>query len=557
MKAQQVKNTVIVPNGAKGGFVCKQLPAGDRDAIQREVVACYQTFIRGLLDVTDNIVDGKVVPPARVIRKDEDDPYLVVAADKGTATFSDIANALSAEYSHWLGDAFASGGSAGYDHKKMAITARGAWEAVKRHFRELGVDPHAQEFTVIGIGDMSGDVFGNGMLLSPHIKLVAAFDHRHIFVDPNPDPVKKHRGAPPAVRAAALELGRLRSQGVVPGRRDLLAPDEGDRAIARSAGPARSADSHGHASRADSRGAQSTRRSLLERRHRHLREGEHGVAPRRRRPRERCGARRRRRPALPRRRGRRQPRLHPARQNRVRARRRQDQHGLHRQLGRGGLLRPRGEHQDPARGRGSPEEVAARSAQRIARGDDRPDRGARARQQLRADAGALDDGLARRGAARRARAPHSRARSAGATRPRARVPADRGPDRGAPRVGPRAHAARARDHSELLEDPAARQPAADRHSGGSVPRGRARAVFPAGAIGTLQDADPPAPPAPRDHHDARRRQHDQSHGAVLRPPGRGGDRRERRASGARLRDRPGSVRRPQAVARDRSARSQG
>jgi glutamate dehydrogenase len=188
MKAQQVKNTVIVPNGAKGGFVCKQLPAGDREGVQREVVACYQTFIRGLLDVTDNIVDGKVVPPQRVIRKDEDDPYLVVAADKGTATFSDIANALSAEYSHWLGDAFASGGSAGYDHKKMAITARGAWEAVKRHFRELGVDPHAQDFTVIGIGDMSGDVFGNGMLLSPQIKLVAAFDHRHIFIDPSPDP---------------------------------------------------------------------------------------------------------------------------------------------------------------------------------------------------------------------------------------------------------------------------------------------------------------------------------------------------------------------------------
>jgi len=190
MKAQQVKNTVIVPNGAKGGFVCKQLPVGDRDALQREVVACYQTFIRGLLDITDNIADGQVVPPQRVIRRDEDDPYLVVAADKGTATFSDIANSLSAEYSHWLGDAFASGGSAGYDHKKMAITARGAWEAAKRHFRELGVDPHAQDFTVIGIGDMSGDVFGNGMLLSPHIKLVAAFDHRHIFIDPNPDTTK-------------------------------------------------------------------------------------------------------------------------------------------------------------------------------------------------------------------------------------------------------------------------------------------------------------------------------------------------------------------------------
>ena len=190
MKAQQVKNTVIVPNGAKGGFVCKALPPGDRDAIQREVVACYQAFMRGLLDVTDNIVEGQVAPPPRVLRKDEDDPYLVVAADKGTATFSDIANALSAEYAFWLGDAFASGGSAGYDHKKIAITARGAWEAVKRHFRELGIDPAKQDFTLVGIGDMSGDVFGNGLLLSPHMKLVAAFDHRHIFIDPSPDPAK-------------------------------------------------------------------------------------------------------------------------------------------------------------------------------------------------------------------------------------------------------------------------------------------------------------------------------------------------------------------------------
>jgi len=188
MKAQQVKNTVIVPNGAKGGFVAKNLPQGDRDAVQREVVACYQTFIRGLLDITDNIVEGSVQPPDRVLRRDSDDPYLVVAADKGTAAFSDIANALAADYGFWLGDAFASGGSAGYDHKKIAITARGAWEAVKRHFRELGIDTQKQAFTVVGIGDMSGDVFGNGMLLSPHIELVAAFDHRHIFIDPSPDP---------------------------------------------------------------------------------------------------------------------------------------------------------------------------------------------------------------------------------------------------------------------------------------------------------------------------------------------------------------------------------
>ncbi|MCW5731451.1 MAG: NAD-glutamate dehydrogenase [Alphaproteobacteria bacterium] len=188
MKAQMVKNAVIVPVGAKGGFVPKRPPLeGGREAVQADGVECYRSFLRGLLDITDNRAGGAVVAPADVVRHDEDDPYLVVAADKGTATFSDIANALSAEYGFWLGDAFASGGSAGYDHKKMGITARGAWETVKRHFRELGKDIMREEFTVAGIGDMSGDVFGNGMLLSPHIRLLAAFDHRHIFIDPAPD----------------------------------------------------------------------------------------------------------------------------------------------------------------------------------------------------------------------------------------------------------------------------------------------------------------------------------------------------------------------------------
>ena len=187
MKAQNVKNTLIVPVGAKGGFVCKKLPSGTREEVQAEVIACYQTLIRSLLDLTDNIVAGKVVPPPRVIRRDPDDTYLVVAADKGTATFSDIANAISLEYGYWLGDACASGGSAGYDHKKMAITARGAWECVKRHFREMGVDIQKKDFTAVGIGDMSGDVFGNGMLLSRHTRLLAAFDHRHIFLDPAAD----------------------------------------------------------------------------------------------------------------------------------------------------------------------------------------------------------------------------------------------------------------------------------------------------------------------------------------------------------------------------------
>lgn len=188
MKAQQVKNAVIVPLGAKGGFVPKNLAQQvGREQYMKEAIACYQIFIRGLLDITDNLVDKKVVKPEKVVRYDEDDTYLVVAADKGTATFSDIANEISIGYHFWLGDAFASGGSAGYDHKKMGITARGAWESVKQHFRELGLDTQKTEFSVVGIGDMSGDVFGNGMLLSHTIKLVGAFNHMHIFLDPNPD----------------------------------------------------------------------------------------------------------------------------------------------------------------------------------------------------------------------------------------------------------------------------------------------------------------------------------------------------------------------------------
>ena len=178
MRAQLTKNAVIVPAGAKGGFYIKR-----GDDVERH----YVTFIRSLLSVTDNLVDGKVVPPEAVRARDGEDTYLVVAADKGTATFSDTANRVSREYGFWLDDAFASGGSAGYDHKALGITAKGAWESVKRHFKELGVDTQADEFTVVGIGDMSGDVFGNGMLLSDKIRLVAAYDHRHIFIDPTPD----------------------------------------------------------------------------------------------------------------------------------------------------------------------------------------------------------------------------------------------------------------------------------------------------------------------------------------------------------------------------------
>jgi len=206
LKSQMVKNAVIVPVGAKGGFVVKQPPeSGDREALLREGVECYKTMIRALLELTDNRVGDAIVPPARVVCRDGEDPYLVVAADKGTATFSDIANSIAQEKDFWLGDAFASGGSVGYDHKKMAITARGAWESVKRHFREMDRDIQSQPFTVVGVGDMAGDVFGNGMLLSEHTRLVAAFNHLHIFVDPDPDPASSY-----AERRRLFELPRSR-----------------------------------------------------------------------------------------------------------------------------------------------------------------------------------------------------------------------------------------------------------------------------------------------------------------------------------------------------------
>jgi glutamate dehydrogenase len=207
MKAQTVKNALIVPVGSKGGFVVKRGLAGsgpdDREGLQRQGITCYRTFLRGLLDLTDNYVGAEVVAPERVVRYDDDDPYLVVAADKGTAAFSDIANAVAAEYGFWLGDAFASGGSHGYDHKQMGITARGAWESVKRHFRGLGTDIQADPFTAVAIGDMSGDVFGNGMLCSPHTRLLAAFNHAHIFLDPDPDPAASY-----AERRRLFELER-------------------------------------------------------------------------------------------------------------------------------------------------------------------------------------------------------------------------------------------------------------------------------------------------------------------------------------------------------------
>ena len=270
VKAQQVKNAVIVPVGAKGGFVPKQLPRGPRDAVQAEGIAAYTVFISSLLDLTDNLGPEGVIHPENVVRHDDDDPYLVVAADKGTATFSDTANGISIEHGFWLGDAFASGGSAGYDHKKMGITARGAWEAVKRHFREMDVDIATTPFTVAGVGDMSGDVFGNGMLRERTIRLVAAFDHRDIFIDPDPDPGAQLRRAPAPVRSLALELAGLQ-QGLHLGRRRrLFAHGEGDRAERRGARAARARGREVHAAAGDDRDPEAEHRSAVVRRHRHL-----------------------------------------------------------------------------------------------------------------------------------------------------------------------------------------------------------------------------------------------------------------------------------------------
>ena len=281
VKAQMVKNTVIVPVGAKGGFFCKQLPPvdpaqpSDREAWLAEGVACYRTFISALLDITDNLVEGESVPPKGVVRHDGDDSYLVVAADKGTATFSDIANGVAKDYGFWLGDAFASGGSVGYDHKAMGITARGAWVSVRRHFRERGIDCQTEDFTAVGIGDMSGDVFGNGMLCSEHTRLVAAFDHRDIFVDPTPDAATSY-----AERKRLFDLPRSSWQdydksliseggGRVPAHPQVDQGDAADEERARHR--RRRADDD--ARRADAIGAEGARRPALERRHRHLREG--------------------------------------------------------------------------------------------------------------------------------------------------------------------------------------------------------------------------------------------------------------------------------------------
>ena len=375
MKAQRVKNAVIVPTGAKGGFYPKRLPdpARDRDAWVAEGTESYQLFIRSLLSLTDNIVGGKVVHPDGVVIHDGEDPYFVVAADKGTASFSDTANAIAEERGFWLGDAFASGGSNGYDHKAMGITARGAWLSVQRHFLEMGVDVQTEPVRVAGCGDMSGDVFGNGMLLSKAIKLVAAFDHRHIFLDPDPDPAASWEE-----RKRLFELPRSswadydaklisKGGGVFPrtSKRIPLSP-EARAALGHRGRGARSR-------RADHRDPQGAGRPAVVRRHRHLRQGQrtraHAAG---RRSGQRRAARRRRAKCAPRSIGE-GANLGVTQAGRIEfaLARRADQHRLHRQFGRRRLLGQRGQHQDRARRRAARRAADRASAHRAARDDDR------------------------------------------------------------------------------------------------------------------------------------------------------------------------------------------
>jgi glutamate dehydrogenase len=470
VKAQMVKNAVIVPVGAKGGFVVKR-PAdpSDREAWLAEGIACYRTFIGGLLDLTDNLVGGEVVPPPQVVRHDGDDPYLVVAADKGTATFSDIANEVAKEYGFWLGDAFASGGSAGYDHKAMGITARGAWESVKRHFREMGVDCQRQDFTAVGIGDMSGDVFGNGMLLSDHTRLVAAFDHRHIILDPNPDPAASY-----AERRRLFELPRSSWADYNP---ELISSGGGVYPRTAKSIPVTPQVRQ--------------RLGILPVQRRCGRQGE------RRRP-----GRRRRTAVQVRGRGR-EPRVHPARADRVRVCRRAHQHRRDRQLCRRRYLRPRGQHQDPPRRDGAGRRAHRATPQRPARRDDERCRRARPAEQLRPEcrAGKRTRSVARDAA--RPRETHAAAGARRAARPRPRVAAHRPAGQGATaeRSGP--HGTGGGRAARVCKDQSCRGARWQRPPGRPGAAAHALRLLPGGTARRpgLCQADRGASAAPPDHHD--------------------------------------------------------
>ena len=556
MKAQNVKNTVIVPVGAKGGFVPRRLPQ-NRDEAQQEGTECYRTFIRALLDVTDNVVGGKVVGPPRVVRHDGDDAYLVVAADKGTAKFSDVANSISADYGFWLGDAFASGGSAGYDHKGMGITARGGWESVRRHFRELGHDTQAQDFTVCGVGDMSGDVFGNAMLLSKHIRLLAAFDHRHIFIDPSPDAAASF-----AERRRVFALPRSswedydarlvskgggvhsRQQKSVPlsaEARALLgidapaaAPNDVIRAILRlpvdllwngGIGTYVKSADETNAEIGD-RANDAVRVNGADLRCRVVGEGGNlGVLP--------------------------------ARAHRVRDGRRAHEHRLHRQFRGRQLLGRRGQPQDPVQSADGGRQAHAQGAQPPAREHDRRSRRAGAEEQLPPvprDLRAPRDGCR---AHLRARPPAPFAGARGDARPDARSAADRRRDRRTAPQGPAADAPGTGHAALVFEDLAFRPAHGHRRRRGPVPRRRADALFPEAGTAPLPARDPASPAVARDHRHRDHQQPRQPHGPGVRDPhaGRHGRRRRQHRPGLLDRARDHGHARP--VGGHRGARRQG
>ena len=556
MKAQRVKNAVIVPAGAKGGFVVKRPPA-DPAQLRDEVEACYRLFIGSLLDITDNLVDGKVVPPNQVVRYDDDDPYLVVAADKGTAAFSDVANEIALERGFWLGDAFASGGEHGYDHKAMGITARGAWESVRRHFRHLGLDPDRDDFTVAGIGDMSGDVFGNAMLLSEHIQLVAAFDHRHVFLDPDPDAAESFGERQAAVRAAPLVVGRLRHRVALAGRRRVRAHAEVDPALARGAHRASASTTASRRSR-----PAELIRAILRAPVDLLYNGGIGTYVKA------------------------ATETHAAVGDKANDTVRVDGRELRcRSVAEGGNLgftqdgrveyaltggRINTDAIDNSAGVDTSDHevnikivvdgaVRGRRAERsrsqhVARQHDRRGRGARAARQLppeprprqRARAGDRDG--------RRARALHARAGDHRAPQPRRRAAAHRRTARRPAQRRARAHRARAGRAARVREDRAGGGAARVRPPRRPRLHPRARALVPLRRARALPRTHPQAHAAPGDHRDRARERSGEPRRNHVRVPDRRGDRRARARHRARARDRACGVRPGRAVARHRGAR---
>ncbi len=558
VKAQMVKNAVIVPTGSKGGFFPKQLPdpAVDRDAWLEEGKAAYRIFISGLLDLTDNRVAGEIVPPERTVRHDADDPYLVVAADKGTATFSDIANGVAQSYGFWLDDAFASGGSAGYDHKAMGITAKGAWESVKRHFREMGVDTQTEAFTVVGIGDMSGDVFGNGMLLSRHIRLVAAFDHRHVFIDPDPDPEMSYaererifalpRSSWEDYDASLISEGggvfkrTLKAIRTTPEMREALGLPEDTTTMTPSElihaillAPVDLLWNGGigtyvKASTEDSLSVGDRANDAIRVDGNQLRVkvvGEGGNLG--------LSQLGRIEAAIPRRAG---------------------QHRRPRQLRRGRHLGPRGQHQDPPRRRHPSRRHDRRGAQHPPRVDDRRGRRAGAARQLRAerhprqrpDPGRVD------GAG--AHAAHAHAGGARRAGPLARVPPARRRARGPPLRGQGPHLARAVRPARLREARGQEGPPRERAPRRPVPRRGARGLLPAPAPGGVRRRAGRAPAAPGDHRQLRRQRDDQPRRDHLRLSRDGGDGCDERAGRPGVRRVPRGVRARVLRRRGRGAR---